>query len=296
MERKIGEVFEFDGKSLKVVEVKEHDCAGCFFEDDCSKFINHILGDCSDRSDRKHVIFVEAEQEQEGQQEEKPQEKKEQGLNLLELLKNCPRGQTFYSPMFGDIKFIGVNYENKLRFTTMQDNLTWIFNMDGTCTFTTGQTTPECMLYPSKDKRTWEGFRIARKVSELPQTWSQFCLENPVVAECWISQNCYIVDERTGENRLCDDDRNLLPTKKAAEAHLALMQLHQLRDCWRDGWTPSEGENVWQIRQHWDNGDLNPVLYGSTTYSSFLSFQDEERAKKFAECFDLLIEKAGDLI
>ena len=36
-----------------------------------------------------------------------------------------------------------------------------------------------------------------------------------------------------------DSDKNILPSKQAAEAHLALMQLHQLRDCYRQGWTPS---------------------------------------------------------
>ena len=294
MERKVGEVFDFNGKRLKVVEAHQKNCDGCFLDGCCSERYNDILGNCSPRSDRKHVIFVEAEQEQEGQQEEKPQEKKEQGLNLLELLKNCPKGRTFYSPVLGDISFMQID-AIKLNFRS-DDNTDWWFDADGTLTFPSGTTSPECMIYPSKDKRTWEGFRIARKVSELPQTWKQFCLENPVIVECWIGGDSYICYERTGANRMCDDDRNLLPTRKAAEAHLAMMQLHQLRDCWRDGWTPTEGDNVWQIRQQWDNGDLKPVICCSGMYSKFLSFQDEERARKFAECFELLIEKAGDLI
>lgn len=36
-----------------------------------------------------------------------------------------------------------------------------------------------------------------------------------------------------------EDSKNILPSKQAAFAHLAYMQLHQLRNCYRQGWKPN---------------------------------------------------------
>ena len=36
-----------------------------------------------------------------------------------------------------------------------------------------------------------------------------------------------------------EDSKNVLPSKQAAFAHLAYMQLHQLRNCYRQGWKPN---------------------------------------------------------
>ena len=63
MDRKVGEVFDFDGHQLKVIEVKGFDCTGCFWEDKiCNTFgVNDIAGDCTDihRDDSTNVIFKE---------------------------------------------------------------------------------------------------------------------------------------------------------------------------------------------------------------------------------------------
>ena len=90
-------------------------------------------------------------------------------------------------------------------------------------------------------------------------------------------------------------DRNVLPSKQAAEAHLALMQLHQLRDAWREGWVPDwndGGQNKYVIA--YDKGEFEIWQYH--TVSRFLAFQDEKRADEFKDCFIDLIRKAGDLI
>ena len=65
MERKVGSKFKFGDTVLKVIEMKEADCNGCFmFEHElpCGKsFIYGLTGDCigASRSDKKDVIFVE---------------------------------------------------------------------------------------------------------------------------------------------------------------------------------------------------------------------------------------------
>ena len=82
-----------------------------------------------------------------------------------------------------------------------------------------------------------------------------------------------------------------MPSKKAAEQHLALMQLHQLRDCYRQGWKPdwSDDKNKYCVIH-------NGVYIINTCTKAFLSFQSRKIAEKFVNNFSDLIKKAGELI
>ena len=59
MERKIGDIFEYFGTTLEVVEYKE--CDDCYFYHDCMERLTHITGLCFwlVRSDKKSVSFKE---------------------------------------------------------------------------------------------------------------------------------------------------------------------------------------------------------------------------------------------
>ena len=65
MERKIGETFEFKGKSYVTREGES--CEGCAFKDENCNVITHanFLGECttSERTDHNSVIFVEVDEE-----------------------------------------------------------------------------------------------------------------------------------------------------------------------------------------------------------------------------------------
>ena len=68
---------------------------------------------------------------------------------------------------------------------------------------------------------------------KLPKTWEEFCNNNyPVKGgiEYYIKDNSSISYGASKRERSKILDRNLLPSREAAEQHLALMQLHQLRD------------------------------------------------------------------
>lgn len=91
------------------------------------------------------------------------------------------------------------------------------------------------------------------KVERPPTTWEEFCENNPA--------------------------------KEAAIARLAFMQLHQLRDCYRQG-----SKFPYAISR---NGSH---LYISNNEDKFLSFQTKEIAQEFLNNFRDLIEQAGDLI
>ena len=102
---------------------------------------------------------------------------------------------------------------------------------------------------------------------KLPKTWEEFCKTY---------KSTYV-----------------LPSKYATEQHLALMQLHQLRDCYRQGWIPIVNEVSFGIVRGIE-GYLTIEDFVYT--SSFLSFQTKEIASEFLTNFRDLIEQAGDLI
>lgn len=295
MERKIGETFEYEGKKLQVKESASSGCDRCFFDEQCLPLRKEVAGECEFeyRTDKKEVIFVEATeqpQEQAEQQTEQPQ-----NINLCEVLKYCPQGETFWSPLLGGVKFHDINQKRNFIVISLESGETWDINADGTITFG-NVTSPEVMLFPSKEQRDWAKFKYEKK-KELPKTWEEFCEQNDMKkGDCFISEDSEpVVIEMGIGMRDVNFDRNLLPSKQAAEAHLALMQLHQLRDAWREGWVPDwndGGQNKYVIA--YDKGEFEIWQYH--TVSRFLAFQDEKRADEFKNFFIDLIRKAGDLI
>ena len=133
-------------------------------------------------------------------------------------------------------------------------------------------------------------------IPALPKTWEEFCNNYPNKGgvEHYIEIQSNIVRCNLANGRDTECDRNLLPSKKAAEQHLALMQLHQLRDCYRQGWIPDfriDGFKYCIIRT-----DKIDVVCYSNYHNSFLSFKSRELAEEFLNNFRDLIIKAGDLI
>ena len=148
MERKIGETFEFEGKKLQVKESAYSSCDGCFFEGRCSSLRKEVTGHCQFeyRTDGKEVIFVEATEQN---QTEQPQE-----LNLCEILKDCPKGEEFWSPLFGYVKLHKINHKAKKVVVISNIKMPWDINNDGTMLIY-GVVSSEIMLYPSREQRDW---------------------------------------------------------------------------------------------------------------------------------------------
>ena len=136
--------------------------------------------------------------------------------------------------------------------------------------------------------------------AHLPRTWEEFCSNYPIKKGEYFISSIASIEPASPSNRRVYMDMNVLPSQEAAKAHLALMQLHQLRDCYRQGWTPDWSDS---------NKDKYCIIYngaysGTNSYRidiyidvrTFLSFQSEEIAKLFLENFRSLIAEAGDLI
>ena len=148
---------------------------------------------------------------------------------------------------------------------------------------------------PEGKKAIWKDGKVVFEniLPELPETWEEFCKLYPVKSEeCYIDD--YSVISKTDGSRHNIADRNILPSKEAAQAHLALMQLHQLRDCYRQGWVPDWNNFKFKYSIcHYDN-EYKAIQ--NVERNHFLSFQSMELAEKFLKNFKALIKKAGDLI
>ena len=150
---------------------------------------------------------------------------------------------------------------------------------------------------PDGKKAVWKDGKVVFEdiKPQLPKTWKEFC-KNYLIgkAEYYINSTCRVCETRSETKRQEVFDRNILPSKQATEQHLALMQLHQLRDCYRQGWKPdlTIPENIFAIFCTKGKYSVEEFIYSS----EFLSFQSKEIAQEFLNNFRELIEEAGDLI
>lgn len=132
---------------------------------------------------------------------------------------------------------------------------------------------------PDGKVAVWEDGKVMFKdVQPLPKTWDEFKkLHLNNVPSSLIIANFAV-----------------LP-KSIRGQYIALIQLHQLRDCYRRGWvSKSEAYDAkWCICLVRDD-ELEICDY--YTESRFLSFPTKELAEEFLNNFRDLIEQAGDLI
>lgn len=151
---------------------------------------------------------------------------------------------------------------------------------------------------PEGKKAVWKNGRIEFEdvYDYYPTSWSDFCDHTYVsTSEQYIGETSLIhpIFPRQYVRRSAFHDKNVLPNYRAAEQHLALMQLHQLRDYYRKGWKPEHGEDMFAISTS-INGTITITRIREN--SQFLSFRTRELAKKFLTNFEDLIRQAGDLI
>lgn len=149
---------------------------------------------------------------------------------------------------------------------------------------------------PDGKKVVWKDGKVVFEdiKPQLPKTWENFCKQNRIKdGECFLYSDSEII-KLIDFDREEYIDRNVLPNIQAAKAHLALMQLHQLRDCYRQGWEPNYSDDSQKVNIE-KRGDT-PMIVISIQRSSFLSFPIQELAEQFLTNFRDLIEQAGDLI
>ena len=148
---------------------------------------------------------------------------------------------------------------------------------------------------PDGKKAVWKDNKVIFEDIKppLPKTWGEFCNEYEITSKDHFIGNDSTICYWLGTMYRQSTCKNMVPSEKAAKQHLALMQLHQLRDCYRQGWEPDcKGYNKYVIFKNRDKYDVFTSSWGIR----FLTFQDLERAHEFLTNFRELIEQAGDLI
>ena len=102
-----------------------------------------------------------------------------ENLNLVEILKDAPKGMKLWSPLIGECELFNKDFTGEafpIVCIGVDDGIEWKFNADGTYTENAGA---ECVLFPSKENRDWSTFNVpAHKHFELFQkvlirTWTK---------------------------------------------------------------------------------------------------------------------------
>ena len=148
---------------------------------------------------------------------------------------------------------------------------------------------------PEGKQAIWKDDKVVFEdiAPKLPETWEEFCKLYPIKEEeYYIGLDSNLISN-VGD-RAVYSDKNMLPSEEAAKAHLALIQLHQLRDCYRQGWTPDWDDLKFKYYIYCVENSYN--ICQSMSNNHFLSFQSKKLAEKFLKNFIVLIKQARDLI
>lgn len=129
---------------------------------------------------------------------------------------------------------------------------------------------------------------------ELPKTWKEFCKNNPIKPEeAFIASDSTITNFQLYERNEYRD-ANQLPSKKYAEAMLALCKLIQLRDCYNGDWKPNWSDESEKHCIFYNKGNVE--LFIRNSWSCILVFKSRELRNEFYNNFKDLIEQAKLLL
>ena len=97
-----------------------------------------------------------------------------ENLNLVEILKDCPKGTKLYSTIFGDVNFQLIDEFDKFHpiIVRTDENYDERFTADGR-RYYFRYNSGECTLFPSKDQRDWSKFKIKKPKFD-PKTLQPF--------------------------------------------------------------------------------------------------------------------------
>ena len=97
-----------------------------------------------------------------------------ENLNLVEILKDCPKGTKLYSTTYGDVELIRVNQNDDVDYYPIEiklsdDSISSVTTDGRLCEYYNG----ECVLFPSKEQRDWSKFNVKKHRFD-PKTFQPF--------------------------------------------------------------------------------------------------------------------------
>ena len=93
-----------------------------------------------------------------------------ENLNLVEILKDCPKGTKLYSTIYGEVELDKIDIYSNHPIRVLFNNEDDSFTEDGRLFFNCNG---ECVLFPSKDQRDWSKFKIKKPKFD-PKTLKPF--------------------------------------------------------------------------------------------------------------------------
>ena len=128
-----------------------------------------------------------------------------ENLNLVEILKDCPKGTKLYSPIYGDVELLSVlqNYggDYPIEIKLIDGSINGVTTDGRLYEYYNG----ECVLFPSRYQRDWSKFK-PKKPKFDPKTLQPF---DKVLARNYDSENwkvqlfSYIIEGKTRYPYFC---------------------------------------------------------------------------------------------
>ena len=160
-----------------------------------------------------------------------------ENIDLIKILKDCPKGTKFYSSLFGEVEFDSILY-NRITVVCVGLRRLVEFNRAGKYLIESSENngtcfSSECLLFPSKDQRDWSKFTAPwlKKERFDPKTLKPFdeVVVRNIESNTWrIEYFSHINERRKPYQFYCsrdnfaycipynDDTKHLLGTKKEA--------------------------------------------------------------------------------
>jgi hypothetical protein len=139
-----------------------------------------------------------------------------------------------------------------------------------------------------KENSTFEQIVFKEIEKALPKNWKEL----KTLKGYYVNGN----DAYSGEDfSIRNSNKNIFATEEQAKASIALAQLSQLREVYRNGWVP-DFKNASEIKYCIFLEGNNITTNWFYKSNLFLSFQDEKTRDLFLENFKDLIEQAKPLM
>ena len=161
-------------------------------------------------------------------------------INLTKILKDCPCGWKFWSPIFGEVIFT-INQESLGCVNiSIENGDIWSFNADATLTIGNIKSV-EIMLYPSREQRDWNKFTAPWYKNEQKSTDKiepRFKVGDWVVNKFGDSWHIDSLDKKNYQVFNVKGNYNYFPISKQEEMHLWTIQDAKDGDflCCKSGW------------------------------------------------------------
>jgi hypothetical protein len=146
-----------------------------------------------------------------------------------------------------------------------------------------------------KEKSTFEKI-VFKKKNTKPRSWGEYVAQHGQTHSYYIDNNSTI--RICGWANIISSDywKNVLPSKKIAEAFLAMMQLMSLRQAWIGDWEPDWNDEYLLYKYCIISKRSGFEVYSSIKDIRALSFPTKEMATDFMNTFKDLLEVAKPLI